>query len=115
MPFNWFSIFKQVVRVKFCNLWTDVTIELPTVDGGSTLQKLAKEAFRRTLISPTLNKDIEHVSVLVDSAPEILSLIVDRDEDFVQMPSVAQSTLSSLQRTSILGTELSAPLSHSFI
>jgi hypothetical protein len=61
----------------------------PSRFGSLALQKLAKEAFRRTLISPRLNKDIEHVAVLVHSAPEILSLTVDRDEDFVQMPSVA--------------------------
>ena len=83
--------------------------------GSLALQKLAKEAFRRTLIATSLNKDIEYVSVLVNSTPEKLSLTVDRDEDFVQIPSVAQSTLSSLQRTSILGTELSVPLSHGFI
>ena len=56
--------------------------------GSLALQKLAKEAFRRTLISPGLNKEVEHISVLVDRPPEILSLTVDRDEDFVQMSPI---------------------------
>ena len=51
-------------------------------------QKPTKEAFRCTLIATGLDKDIDYVPVLVNRAPEILSLTPDGHEKFVQMPSI---------------------------
>jgi hypothetical protein len=48
---------------------------------------------------------------LVDGAPEILPLTLDIHEKFVQVPNVAQATLSSLECPGIFGTELQTPLS----
>ena len=52
-----------------------------------------------------------HVTVLVDGAPEILPLTLDIHEEFIQMPNVAQATLSSLECSGIFGTELQTPRS----
>ena len=40
---------------------------------------------------------------------------VDRDEDFVQKPRIAESTLTSLQPPGVIGAELRTPLPNGFI
>jgi hypothetical protein len=51
---------------------------------------------------------------LVNGAPEILLLTQDIHEEFIQMPNVAQATLSAPECPCIFGTELQTPLLDSF-
>jgi hypothetical protein len=37
-----------------------------------TSQQSAKESLRRTLIAPRLQKDLDHVAILIDGTPEIV-------------------------------------------
>ena len=67
------------------------------------LAVLTKEAFRCTLIATGLDKNIDYVSVLVNRAPEILSLALDSHKEFVQVPSLTQAALSSLECQGVLG------------
>ena len=62
-----------------------------------------------------LDEDVDDVAILIDGTPEILPLALDRDEDLVQVPRVAETALSTLQAPSVLGTELDAPKSDRFI
>ena len=78
-------------------------------------QQPTKEAFRCTLIATGLDKNIDYVSVLVNRAPEILSLALDSHEEFVQVPSVTQAALSSLECPGVLGAELLTPLSDGLV
>ncbi len=55
------------------------------------------------------------VTVLVDRTPQILALTVHRDEDFIQEPRIAESTLSALQPPGVVGAELRAPLPNGFV
>src|SRR5262245_28107343 len=48
------------------------------------------------------------------ATPEILLLAVDSDEEFVQIPDVAEATLFPLQTLYITRSEFSAPLSDGF-
>ena len=66
-------------------------------------------------IAPRLDEDIDDISVLVNSAPEILPLTVDRQEEFVQVPSVAQATFSALELSGVLRTKLPRPLSDGLV
>ena len=75
-----------------------------------TFQQLTEEAYSRMPIATRLDKDVDHVAVLVDGAPEIAPLTLDGHEEFVQVPRVPQATLSPLEPTGILGTELLTPL-----
>ena len=45
---------------------------------------LRKKRLAARCVSPWLNQDIEHITVLIDGTPEILPLTLDRDEDFVR-------------------------------
>jgi hypothetical protein len=80
-----------------------------------TLQQLTKEAFSRTPIATRLDEDVDHVAVLVDSTPEIVLLAPNVDEQFIQVPRIAQATLSPLESTRILGAKLPAPLSDGLV
>ena len=80
-----------------------------------TLQEFPKESPRRTRVPTRLDEEVDQVPVLVHGAPEILALTVDRDEDFVHKPRIAESTLTSLQPPGVLGAELRAPLPNRFI
>jgi hypothetical protein len=64
------------------------------------------------LIAVRLQENINHVSVLVDGAPEILPFTLNCHEEFVQVPDVPQASLSASEYMGVFGTELSAPLSN---
>ncbi len=80
-----------------------------------TLQQLTEEAFSCTPIAARLEQDVDHVAVLIDRTPEILPLPPDGHEEFVQVPGVAQVTLSPLEGTGVRGAELSTPLSDGLV
>ena len=48
------------------------------------LEQLAKKLLRRLLIAPALYQDVERVIVLVDSAPQVMALAIDRQEDLTK-------------------------------
>ena len=62
-----------------------------------------------------LNQDVDHVPILIHSAPQILLLAVDSNEDFVQVPNIAEPALTPLQFSGIVRTELLTPDSDCFI
>ena len=79
------------------------------------LQELSEESSRCTPVPTGLNENIDHVTVLIHGAPEILALPVDRDEDFVQVPCVAETALTAFQSAGVLCSEFDRPLSDRFI
>src|ERR1700682_5725398 len=62
-----------------------------TWDVLKAFQQLAKELLGGFLVPAWLHEDIKHVAILVDCTPEILQLAVDREQDFIEMPSVAET------------------------
>ena len=78
-------------------------------------QQSSKESFRGAPITARLNQDVDHVAVLIHGAPEILLLSVDSNEDFVQVPNIAEPALTPLQFSGIVRTELLPPESNRFI
>jgi hypothetical protein len=69
----------------------------------------------RLPIAPRLDQNVEHVTVLIDGTPEVVQPTPDCHEDLIEMPGVAQATLSSLERAGILGTELETPLPNGLV
>ncbi len=74
------------------------------------LQQPVEEALCGPAIATWLDEDVDHIAVLVDGTPEIVPLTPDGDEELVQVPRVAQSTLSPLEPAGVLGAELPTPL-----
>ena len=46
-------------------------------------QQPSKESFRGALITARLYQNVDHVTVLIHSTPEVLLLAVDSNEDFI--------------------------------
>ena len=74
-----------------------------------------KESFGRTLIAPGLHQDIDDVAVLIDSPPEVLQLAIDFQEKLIEMPSITEATLQSLQFPGVVRTKLLTPTSNRFL
>jgi hypothetical protein len=67
------------------------------------LQQLSEEALRGFGVAPLLYQDIEHLAILVDGAPKVLQLAVDPEEDFIEMPPIAETSAAG---TNPLGVQL---------
>jgi hypothetical protein len=78
-------------------------------------QGSSKGSFGGALIAAGLNQDVDHIAVLIHRPPEIVLLSVDSNKNFVQMPGVAEATLTLLQISGIARTELLTPDSNRFI
>ena len=73
------------------------------------LQQLAEEALGGSPIAARLNENIDHVTILINGTPEILTPTLDRDEDLVQVPRIAEASLPTLQASSVVWNKLEAP------
>jgi hypothetical protein len=51
--------------------------------------KLPQESLRFTLLATRLNDDIDHVAVLVDRPPQVVSAASDLHEHFIDVPCIA--------------------------
>ena len=65
------------------------------------LQQLAEKTFGSPAVTTRLDEDIEDVAIVIDGTPEIVPPSLDGDEDLVQVPSVAQPALSTLEPASV--------------
>ena len=79
------------------------------------LQHLTKEARSRSTISTFGNQNIDYVSILIDSSPQIEVLSSDFDEELIYMPNVAESPLLPPQIASIGRPELQTPISNCLV
>src|SRR5262245_6509169 len=61
------------------------------------LEQRAEKPLRRFLVAAALHQDVEDVVVLVDSAPQVIALPVDRQKHLVQMPLITWLGASTLQ------------------
>ncbi len=58
-------------------------------------QGLTKEALSGSTISMLGDQHIDHLSILIDGSPKIEALTWDGDEEFIDVPDVAQCALFS--------------------
>jgi hypothetical protein len=86
-----------------------------TWDVLELFEELPKKAFRRLLVSSALDKDIQHIAILVHGPPEIVRFPVDLQVHFIQVPCVATTRTATTQFIGIRLPELQTPLSHGFI
>ena len=57
----------------------------------------AKESHRGVPIPSWLHEDVQDVTVLIHSAPQVLLATLDRDEHLVEMPGVSHPTAPAPQ------------------
>src|SRR5262249_27096003 len=96
-----------------------ITLELVRDDHPwhvlQALKQLAKELLRRLLVAAALHQDIQHVVVLVDSAPQVMALAIDRQKDFIKMPFVSWLGASTLQLIGVVLPKFQTPLTDGFM
>jgi hypothetical protein len=57
----------------------------------AALEQLAEELLGRVLIPPTLDENIQDMTVLIHRPPQVVSFAANGEKDFIQMPLVARS------------------------
>ena len=78
-------------------------------------QHLAKETLSGLSILAPLDEDLNEIAILVDSAPKITTLALDRDDHFVKEPTIAPWSLAFPNAPSVVGPERAAPLTDSLV
>jgi hypothetical protein len=67
------------------------------------------------LVAAALHQDIEHVIVLVDSAPQVMALAIDGQKDLVEVPLVPWLGASTLQLIRVVLPKLQTPLADGWV
>jgi hypothetical protein len=62
-----------------------------------------------------LNQDVDHISILIHSPPEVMALFLDGHEELVQVPNVSQSSLPTPKSSGVAWAKLQTPLPDGFI
>ena len=78
-------------------------------------EQAPEEAFGGRGIPPVLNQDVEHHTVRVDRAPEVVHLAIDFQEHLIEVPSVARLRPPPAELASEIGAELEAPLPYALV
>src|SRR5919109_4326541 len=79
------------------------------------LEQLTKKLLGGLFVAPALHENVEDVVVLVDSAPEVKALPVDRQKHLIQVPFVAWLGASTLQLIRVILPKLPTPLADGFM
>ena len=63
----------------------------------------------RGLVASSLNKNIQHLTLAIDGAPQIYALAIDQYDHFIEMPSVVRFGLREPQVSRDRRTKLQDP------
>ena len=75
-----------------------------------SFHQFPEETRGRPSITPGLDEDVYHVTVLVDGPPEIVTSALNIHEQFIQTPRVAHPTASAPQPPRVVGPERLTPV-----
>ena len=78
-------------------------------------EELAKELLRGLLITPALHQDIQHIAVLIHRPPQIVTLTMNGQKDFIQVPFVTRPRAAAPELIRILLAKLATPLTDGFV
>jgi hypothetical protein len=66
-------------------------------------------------IAVSLNEDVNHIPILVNGSPEVVTLASYSHEHFVQVPDIAISALATSEVPSVVRPEHPTPLTYSLV
>src|SRR5262249_8857857 len=113
---DWYAAHSVSPRRNRCTIWSSGSSSIGTSLGEqSDMESTDLKHLRRLLIPPALHEDIQHVIVLVDSAPEVMALPVDGQEHLVEVPFVAWLGAATLQPIRIILPKLQTPLADGLV
>jgi hypothetical protein len=67
------------------------------------------------VIPVRLNEKIKYSTVLIHGPPQIVTFLLDRDKDFVEMSGIAEAALAIPQHFGNRRTKFQTPLPHGFV
>ncbi len=79
------------------------------------LQQAFEKALGRLAVASCLQKHIDHLSVLINSSPQVLLLTLDLHEHFVDKKCISKSLMSMLQALDIFTPKLVTPQTNRLI
>ena len=79
------------------------------------VQEPLQQPFGCSRVAANLSDFVEHISILIDGAPEIAALAVDRNDHFAKMPYVSWAWLLSLQPASVVRSKFPSPDANGFV
>src|SRR5262249_16880532 len=82
---------------------------------GQPSEQLAKEFLRGLLVPTALDQDIQHVAVLIDHPPQIVTFALDGQKHFIEMPFVTRPRTATAQLIGILLAKFATPLADRLI
>jgi hypothetical protein len=81
----------------------------------TAFEELAEEFLGRVLIPPPLYENIQHMTVLIHGAPQIVVLLIDREEHLIQVPLITGTRTPASQLIRKLLPEFPTPLADRFV
>ena len=78
-------------------------------------EQFPKEFFSSVLAAATLHQNIENVAILINRSPEIMSLSIDLEIHFIQVPLVSCLTTTAFEFIGVRLPEFEAPLPNRFL
>ena len=82
---------------------------------GQAFEQLAEKLLGGVLIPAALDQNVEHIALLIDSPPQIVSFALDREKPLVDMPLVARLGAAAPELIGIHLSEFLAPLPDGFV
>ncbi len=79
------------------------------------LQQSPKETGGRPAITPGLDEEVEHVTILVNRPPEIPTPALNLHKQLVEIPGVAQASSPATQPLCVRRTKSATPLPNRFV
>ena len=73
------------------------------------LQHFAKESLGSSLVPAFSDQDVQNIAIRIHCSPEVKLLTLNLHEDFINMPSVAQSAPLASNRAGVFRSELETP------
>jgi hypothetical protein len=81
----------------------------------TAFEQLTEELLRRLFVPPALHEDVEDIVVLIHRSPEGMTLPVNGQKDFIQVPFIPRLRAPATQAIGILLPELPTPWTDGFM
>jgi hypothetical protein len=78
-------------------------------------QYTSEESLSCFAVTSTFQKDIDDLSILIDSSPQVVLYTANLHKDFIDEKGIAETLMPTLQSPRILGAKLVTPQTNRFI
>jgi hypothetical protein len=84
-------------------------------DVPQALEQFPEESLRGLLVSSALEQNIQDVTVLIHSSPQVVALAMNRQKDLIKMPFIPKARTPAPELVSVLLPKLATPFPDRFV